>query len=158
MARRTEKRPHKDIYDRDQQRNKLAGTPAVGIVFLVGDRLLIDHTPVSEAETYGDFKIHARGHDTFWAVLKQAGVVPVESEYDDYPRGRVAYNRKTRKFLLFLDRCILKRKSVVKKFMSELHLPSKDTKTDTDDHYRCPGCLRNLPQETGCSLHCATRR
>jgi hypothetical protein len=122
-------------------KNAKPAIPNVGIFFLVGDNLLIDRTPVSEGEIYGDFKIHERGHDAYWEILKQTGVVPQDSEYDDYPRGRVAYNIKTGKYSLFLDRCILKNKSDVKKIMAELNLPTRRTETDTDSHYRCPLCL-----------------
>jgi hypothetical protein len=115
--------------------------PEVGIIFLVGKTLLIDRTPISEGEIYGDFRIHERGHDIYWETLKESGVVPQDSEYDDYPRGRVAYNTKTEKYSLFLDRCILKNKSFVKKIMAELNLPTRRTETDTDSHYRCHRCL-----------------
>ena len=91
--------------------------PNVGIIFLVSKTLLIDHPYVSEGEIYGDFRIHERGHDAYWAILKQSGVVPQDSEYDDYLRGRGGYNPKTGKYLLFLDRCVLKNKSVVQKIV-----------------------------------------
>ncbi|MCU1341571.1 MAG: hypothetical protein JWN92_994 [Candidatus Acidoferrum typicum] len=120
---------------------KPKNTPNVGIIFLVGKTLLIDRTPVSEGEIYGDFRIHERGHDMYWDTLKKTGVVPQDSEYDDYPRGRVAYNTKTKNYSLFLDRCILKNKSVVKEIMSELNLPTRRTKTGTDSHYKCYRCL-----------------
>jgi len=84
-------------------------TSNVGIIFLVGKTLLIDRTPLSEGEIYGDFRIHERGHDVYWETLKKNGAVPQDSEYDDYPRGRIAYNTKTEKYSLFLDRCILKK-------------------------------------------------
>jgi hypothetical protein len=120
---------------------KLKNTPNVGIIFLVGKTLSIDRTPVSEGEMYGDFRIHRRGHDIYWETLKENGLVPQDSEYDDYPRGRVAYNMKMEKYSLFLDRCILKHKSIVKKIISELNLPTRSTKTDTDSHYRCYRCF-----------------
>jgi hypothetical protein len=124
-----------------KRKNANPALPNVGIFFLVGKKLLIDRTPVSEGEIYGDFSIHEPGHDAFWEILKHTGAVQQDSEYDDYPRGRVAYNTKTGKNSLFLDRCILKNKSVVKKIMSELNLPPKSTDVDTDSHYRCPHCL-----------------
>jgi hypothetical protein len=125
-----------------KRKNAKSIEPCVGIIFLVGKTLLIDRTPVSENEIYGDFRIHERGHDTYWETLKKAGVVPQGSEYDDCPRGRVAYNMKTEQYSLFLDRCILKNKSVVKKIMAELNLPTRSTKADTDSHYKCYRCLR----------------
>src|ERR1700732_2641834 len=124
-----------------KRKNAKSIEPSVGIIFLVGKTLLIDRTPISEGEAYGDFRIHEYGHDMYWETLKKTGVVPQDSEYDDYPRGRVAYNTKTEKYSLFLDRCILKHKSIVKKIISELNLPTRSTKTDTDSHYRCYRCF-----------------
>jgi hypothetical protein len=121
---------------------KRAGTPEVGIVFFVANKLLIDRTPVLQSEIYGDFRIHYRGHDAYWETLKETGAVPQDSEYVDYPRGRVAYDMRTGKYLVFLDRCILKKKSIVNKIMSELNLPTNLTKVDSDIHYRCPRCQR----------------
>jgi hypothetical protein len=123
------------------RKNAKPTAPNVGIFFLVDKKLLIDRTPVSDGESYGDFSIHERGHDAFWEMLRRTGAVPQASEYDDYPRGRVAYNKKTGRYLLFLDRCIFKNKSVVNKIMSELNLPTKRTETGTDSHYRCHHCL-----------------
>ncbi len=36
--------------------------PKVGIVYLVGDKLWIDSTPLTEAGRFGDFAIHERDH------------------------------------------------------------------------------------------------
>lgn len=115
-------------------------TPKVGIVWVVGGRLVIEATPVNEAEEYGDFKIHPRDHCTVWGILQRAGTVPHEMEYEEPPRGRVMYNTKTRQYKLLADKCILSKKVLVTKIRSQMHLP-KDTRTSTDEHYRCFHCL-----------------
>ncbi len=61
---------------------------------------------------------------------------------EEFPRGRVMYNTKTRRFTLLADRCILRDKGVVGRVMSELHLPGENTDKGTDAHYRCSSCLR----------------
>jgi len=114
--------------------------PEVGIVYLVGDKLWVDATPLTAAGSFGDFAIHERDHYQYWAQLVSGGAVP-DAQYEEYPRGRVAYNTKTAKFLLLADRCILSRKGVVRKILSRLRLPPNETETGTDDHYRCSRCL-----------------
>ena len=111
----------------------------VGIVFLVEGKLWIDATPVTEAANYGDFKIHERGHERYWEELVHAGAVP-ECEYKEHPRGRVAYNTKTGKYLLLVDECILKKKGVVRNILSRMRL-HRDIVLGTDRHYRCSRCL-----------------
>src|ERR1039457_2822102 len=89
-----------------------ASPPIPQTLFPLQSRSALKSVSVYGSPTYGDFRIHERGHDAYWQMLKQAGVVPKDSEYDDYPRGRAAYNTKTRTYSLFLDRCILKKKSI----------------------------------------------
>jgi hypothetical protein len=114
--------------------------PEVGIMFLVGNQLFIDSTPLSQAGRYADHLIHERSHVGYWVELVKSGEVP-KREYEEFPRGRVAYNTKTGKFTLLADKCILGRKAVIKSIWSRLHLPPKDTETGTDFHYRCFRCL-----------------
>jgi hypothetical protein len=116
--------------------------PCVGIFWVIGGDLLIDSTPLSAAEKYGDFLIHAGGHDEVWEGWRTGGKVPSESEYEEFPRGRVMYNTKTQTFTLLADRCILKQKDLVDRIKHGMHLP-RDTKTGTDTHYRCSVCLHS---------------
>ena len=117
----------------------------VGIFWLVGKRLVIATAPLSEAGNYGDFKIYEGDHVTLWDELERHGEVPRGSAYEEHPRGRVNYNAKTKQFTLFLDRCILRRKGVVKKLLRLMCLPD-DTPLSTDGHYRCFNCLAGKHQ------------
>jgi hypothetical protein len=114
--------------------------PRVGIIYLVGGELLIDSTPLAQAGRYGDFRIHERGHIDYWAELVKSGNVP-NCEYEEFPRGRVAYYRKDGKFVLLADNCILSQEEIVSKILSQLHIPPKGTQTGTDSHYRCFRCV-----------------
>ena len=89
--------------------------PRVGIFWLVDGKTLIDSTSLSEAEPYGDHLTHPRGHIDVWEQWRLSGKVPAESEYEEFPRGRVMYNAKTRRFMLLADRCILRDKNVVRR-------------------------------------------
>jgi hypothetical protein len=122
--------------------NKSRNKPSVGIFFSVGPWLLSDTTPLRQTNLYGEFRIHERSHESFWQQLIEAGFVPRGSEYDEHPRGRVAFNVRTKQFSLLADRCILRDKKKVAEIMERLHLPTKRTIRGTDPHYRCPECLR----------------
>ena len=112
----------------------------LGIFYLVKGKLLIDSTPLSKAVRHGDHLIHDRNHDEYWAQLVSTGAVP-DAEYEEHPRGRVAFNEKTGNYALLADRCILRRKGVVGKIFSRMSLPPGDTESGTDSHYRCFRCL-----------------
>ena len=96
--------------------------------------------PRQRQSRQGDHLVHDRDHIEYWAQLVSIGTVP-NDEYEEHPRGRVAYNDKTRKYTLLADRCILGKKSFVPKIVSRLNLPVGRTKVDTDAYYRCFRCL-----------------
>ena len=115
--------------------------PRVGIFWLIGQRVIIDTTALSEAGDYGDFKIYEGDHVTLWAEMEKHGEVPRGSAYEEHPRGRTNFNTRTKRFTLFADACILRKKDVVAKLMRLMHLPG-DTALSTDSHYRCFRCLQ----------------
>lgn len=110
--------------------------PCVGIVFLVGDELFVESTPLSEAGVYAGHRIHERGHPDLWAELG------LDKDYDEHPRGRCQYNSRTGQWSLLLDRCIARRPEIVKSILKRLNLPV-NTQVALDEHYVCPGCMRN---------------
>jgi hypothetical protein len=116
--------------------------PSVGIFWVIGGKLVIDSTPLSQAEPYGVHLSHLGGHLEVWTMLQQKGTVPSDIEYEEAPRGRVIYNANTGRFSFLADKCILRDKIMLTKIMSELHLPSENTDKGTDAHYRCSSCLR----------------
>jgi hypothetical protein len=123
-----------------RRKNAEPTSPKVGIIYLVGGELLIDSTPLDHAGQYGDFRIHELAHIDYWAVLVKSGKVP-NCEYEEFPRGRVAYYAKSGKFTLLADNCILSQEGIVSEILSELHIPAKDIEMGTDCHYRCFRCL-----------------
>jgi hypothetical protein len=120
--------------------------PRVGIFWLFDGTLIIDSTPLSKAEPYGDSLGHATGHIDHWALLQQSGAVPSEVEYEEPPRGRVVYDKREAQFYLLADECILGRPEVVQKIMQALHLP-KNAQLGTDAHYRCFKCVHGEGNE-----------
>jgi hypothetical protein len=128
---------------RTQAARKEAAEPEVGIFFVYNGRVLVDGTPVSQAESYGNFKGHNVGHDRYWDNLKKVDLVPRDVEYDEVPRGRVGYDTKERKFFIFADPCILKDQRAIDQVERLLHLPSVNmAPPKRDSHYRCPGCMK----------------
>jgi hypothetical protein len=113
----------------------------VGIFWVVDGKLILDASPLGEAEPYGECLGHPRSHIDQWEVLRSNGQVYPDSEYDEFPRGRVTYNVKQRKFHLLLDICIRRNALIVSSITEAMYLP-KDTIIDSDQHYRCPKCLQ----------------
>jgi hypothetical protein len=114
--------------------------PKVGIIYLVGEKLWFDTTAVARAGNFGDFSFHERYHCQYWEQLVKQRAVP-DTKYEQYPRGRVSYNRKSGKFTLLADRCILRDKNLVATIFFQMNLPVRGTETSTDSLYRCFRCL-----------------
>jgi hypothetical protein len=114
--------------------------PRLGIFWLVRDKLLFDTSSLSEAEAYGDHLGHARSHIKVWEQFQRLGTAPRESEYEEYPRGRVMYHPSSEEFTVLADQCILDRKDLIEAIRHDLHLPMK-VKLGSDLHYRCARCL-----------------
>jgi hypothetical protein len=103
--------------------------------------VLLDRTPLGKAEAYAQFKIHSGDHISVWGQFQRNGIAPPEMEYEEAPRGRVMYNKKTRRFTLLADKCILNNRRILSKIMSTMDLPIERTDKVRDNHYQCHGCL-----------------
>jgi hypothetical protein len=122
--------------------------PRVGIFFVYETCLLIEGTPVNEAQPYGDFMGHAKGHPAFWKDLQRDNIVPRDVEYDEVARGRVGFAVKEEIFHIFMDKCILENNDLVAQIEHRLNLPSADTVPPTlDAHYHCPGCKKKTKEQ-----------
>ena len=125
----------------ERKLRRVAGTPEVGIFWLLGKRILLDTTSIEEAESWVEFKTHPRDHIIMWGVYQNAGVVSEDQEYEEVPRGRVSYDTRAEQYLFLADRCILTNKSLVGKIIGKMNLSHKNTKIDSDAHYRCSKCM-----------------
>ncbi len=115
--------------------------PRVGIFWLYNGKVIIDSTPLSEAEPDFGSLGHATGHKDYWTALQERGALPIEVEYDEPPRGRVGYNLKKKAFSMLADQCIIDDAGTVQKIIAALHLPD-DTEPMPDFQYRCTTCLK----------------
>lgn len=120
------------------------GQPTVGIFWLFNGQLIFDTTQLTNGEDDGEFIDHPTGHSDYWEELQERGAVPRDIEYEEPPRGRVLFKKKSGRFALYADRCILKRKSTVKQIMTAMRLPASQTDVGSDGpygHYKCFRCL-----------------
>lgn len=76
--------------------------------------LLIDSTSLAQAEPYGDFLTHPRGHYEVWSQWQKRRAAPLagksvyraiaDHEYEDFPRGRIVYEIRSGRFIVYADR------------------------------------------------------
>ena len=124
-----------------ESKKKKGNTGArLGIFWLVDGKLLIESAPLSECEQYGDHLNYPGSHVHVWEQSLRIGKAPAASEYEEFPRGRVIHDMKTKQFSLLADKCILKHRGIIAAIKKELRLP-KQISLGTDPHYRCFHCL-----------------
>ena len=122
------------------RRNRKTKVPQVGLFFVVGGKPFVEGIPWSENPSVGGFRTFGVGHPDYWRRLQDLGVAPREIPYEDVPRGRVNYLDATGRFPLLADKCIIKRKQLVRRIMAALCLP-KGTAVLRDLHYKCAVCM-----------------
>ena len=129
----------------DGQSFPAAPTPSVGIFWRVGDHVVVDYSVLDEAEEYGDCLTHATGHYDRWRqwqrlggrVLLAAGYPKsiLSTEYDEWPRGRIVYEKPANLFVIYADRH-LQRPDIVAALKTMFDLNATDTVVKGDLHYR----------------------
>jgi hypothetical protein len=127
-----------------ERRARLAGSPEVGIFWDVNGRLIFVGAYLEEAVTIGRFAHYPMTQETVWLNFRRNGIVPPDMEYDDPPRGRVVYDKVTRRFRLYADACIIGNHTLIGKIRTELNL-APEIEVDLDDFYQCAKCVGLVP-------------
>jgi hypothetical protein len=125
----------------------VAQEPSVGIFWVVetgpGEaRLLTAGCSLDAAEPYGDFLTFAGGHHTIWASwrkIKDPNAVlralVRRFEYEEWPRGRIVFDRVKEHFILYADRKLMP-PGTISQIQSRFALPPAKTNVETDFHYQ----------------------
>jgi len=124
---------------------RIVAVPSVGIFWRVAGVLVIGHSTLDDAETYGDCLTHAAGHYERWQewqALGSARLVAkgyperiVLTEYDNWPRGRIVYETQTRRFVIYADRR-LQASGTIDAIKAAFGLGAATVIVKSDLHYR----------------------
>jgi len=107
--------------------------------------LVTDCTSLAEAEAYGEFLTHPRGHYDVWEKwqslgsegLKRDGLPPEVAwyEYEQLPRGRVVFHVPTETFIIYAD-SLLHDPMTVARITTLFTLTTSTFIVKTDQHYQ----------------------
>jgi hypothetical protein len=130
--------------------------PRVGIFWCVLDtsgvrHLLADHCALHAAEPYGDCLTFGPGHYEVWQRWQRARapITPLtplirSHEYEEWPRGRVVFDRKADRFFLYADRRI-QNADLLPALRALFCLPAHRVIVRADAHYRSPLSISTPP-------------
>jgi hypothetical protein len=97
---------------------------------------------MEQAEPYGECLTYGQDHYETWAHWRRDRTVDpalreiVRSyEYEDWPRGRIVFDRSRDLFVLYADRKLLTPARIAR-IKSQFHLPAKRTEVKSDWHYQ----------------------
>jgi len=115
-------------------------TPRIGIFWLhlKDGKIQTFFSIVEELEfgqEFGKFTISAKEHYVIWESLKNHGMVPKNSNYEDLPRGRIAYDKEVNQYVVYLGGYVKSSNNIIKSVIkSEFKLKS-NTRWELDLHY-----------------------
>jgi hypothetical protein len=105
-------------------------------------RLLTAGCSMERAESYGDCLTYGPGHYETWSQWRRDRTVDptlralVRSyEYEDWPRGRIVFDRPRDVFILYADRKLLI-PTMFERIATKFHLPAECIESQSDWHYQ----------------------
>ena len=127
-------------------------SPHLGLFYVIDEKLYWEGVPLKNAPDSSHFRIYPKMHPTFWnnTIAKNR---PELDKFDAYyfPRGRVVYDKKSCRYELIADKCIIRKEGIISQIITEMKLSQKNTKILDDSHYECFKCkeekISNLKSE-----------
>jgi hypothetical protein len=135
-------------------------TPHLGIFWLAqtldGEtRLLTAGCPLDQAEPYGNCLTYGPGHYETWAQWRRdrpadpaLRALVRAYEYEDWPRGRIVFDRSRDLFILYADRKLLT-PAMIARITTRFYLPQERTEIQSGLHYQSietPNVLGHNPR------------
>ena len=108
--------------------------PKVGVFWIFKGKLLKFETAVDDGTEYGGVVNGRFNHIDYWPMLQRRNPELRLLEYQEVPRGRVMFIKKTKKFRVLMDKVLhtpRNKQSLLKAF----NLPKTKTAFGTDPHY-----------------------
>jgi hypothetical protein len=138
--------------------------PRVGIFWVAhakdgAARLITAGCLLEQAEPYGDFLTYGPGHYDVWTAWRRNKTIDADHralvrscEYEDWPRGRIVFDRLKDRFILYADRKLMAVETIGR-IHEHFHLPADRTWVEGDFHYQS----RLTPNEEASSDECFWR-
>ena len=126
--------------------------PLVGICWVIDTssrktRLISSTCTLADAEPYGDFLVYGPGHYEIWEKWRKktnpemlTRIIARQWEYEDWPRGRVLFDKMNDRFLVYADPKLMHPETLTY-IQNHFRLPEMRLMIDGDHHYQS----RNTP-------------
>jgi len=120
-------------------KNVIDDIPRIGIFWLCikdGEIKIFHSEPITLefGQDYGCFIVAPREHYNTWESLKPHGIIPKNSNYEDLPRGRVAYDKDKDQYVVYHGNYIKSSPDIKPAVKANFKLKN-NTRWETDLHY-----------------------
>lgn len=105
----------------------------VGVFYSIKNKVYADSVPVRQGESGGGFVNHGL-HWSMWDSLSKAMNIPYSIDYDHFARGRVIFDQKDHKYIVYIDKK-LNNSTDLSKIEKEFKLQPGGYKIEFDQHY-----------------------
>lgn len=105
----------------------------VGAFYIIGGKIASNDVPVRDGESYGDF-VNYSSHWDLWKAIQRVHPELRKYDYADFPRGRIVYNKKENKYIMYLDPK-LKKTEYINLIKSRYNLRAGSYHFGNDEHY-----------------------
>jgi hypothetical protein len=113
-----------------------AGTPEVGIFYVIAGELWLDSTPLPEARQLREVIIQFGSHRSYWNNLRRM-IQPLQGlPHTCDPRGRVVYVKAPARYQLELGPELMTDADMVRQVMEAMHLPPEQTEVRLAPHFQ----------------------
>jgi hypothetical protein len=127
------------------ERWREAGTPEVGIFYVITGELWLDSTPIPEARHLREVITQFGTHRSYWNNLRRM-IRPLEGlPHDCYSRGRVVFVKATGRYHLYLGPELLTHEPLIQQVMEAMYLPAAQTEVRLASHFRTRSFLMQVP-------------
>lgn len=107
-----------------------------GIFWVVHGKIFADKYVHYIDNTHKDFIDYPFSHFEMWENISK-NMFP-QADFATYPRGRLLYCVREKKYYLYLDSCITKQQA--QQLVLFYDLPQEDVLILSDEHYSCDRC------------------
>lgn len=113
--------------------NKKLLESKVGAFYFIGNKIISNDIDVRDGEEYGDYVNYSSHWDLWRAFLKEYPEYKY-LDYDYFPRGRVIFDKKNWKYILYIDNK-LNTPKYLDKIESQYRLRKGTYEIGKDEHY-----------------------
>jgi hypothetical protein len=122
-----------------------AGTPEVGIFYVIAAELWLNSTPIPEARQLREVIIQSGSHRSYWTNLRRMIRSLAALPHDCYPRGRVVFVKATGRYHVYLGPEILTHEPLIRHVTDAMCLPAGQTEVRQAPHFRTRRLLMHGP-------------